>query len=132
MQILLKQAFIILTYIFSNVDIKLWEIFKWFSFLKILKDKILEIILNCQLQKMKIFVLFLVNSLKALCVESKPNAEECKNWAAYMPGHYWTFSPEKDCYLKKKSELIWIIFNKLTLRRRSDLIKIFTDVFARA
>ena len=39
-----------------------------------------------------VFGLTLIKFSSAMCEKLMDNWEDCRNWAAYMPGHYWTFA----------------------------------------
>ena len=55
--------------------------------------------------KMKsLFALTLLKFSNAFCAKFTADWEECRNWAAYMPCHYWTYADDGQCLLKREGK----------------------------
>merc|ERR1711973_602239 len=57
------------------------------------------------LNNMKISIFWSIFALAAAdCGEKKKSWKECRNWASFMPGSYWTWNPENNrCGLKRNN-----------------------------
>ena len=49
-----------------------------------------------------VFGLTLIKFSSAMCEKLMDNWEDCRNWAAYMPGHYWTWAHGRMCIIKRE------------------------------
>ena len=49
-----------------------------------------------------VFALTLIKFSSAFCAKDTANWDECRNWAAYMPCHYWTYADDGQCLLKRE------------------------------
>ena len=51
-----------------------------------------------------VFALTLIKFSSAFCAKDTANWDECRNWAAYMPCHYWTYADDGQCLLKREGK----------------------------